>query len=273
MPTEKRQRQDEGRISRLEAERAAAKRRQRAKGGRNLAIILVLLLGAAFLVSVLSGDDGDETVTSDSTVTTAAGDTGTTTAAVAAGPAIGESECPPEEGTAERVETFASGPKACIDPAKVYTATIETSKGTFVVELDAAAAPKTVNNFVFLARNHYYDGVVFHRIIPGFVVQGGDPTGSGSGGPGYQFADELPTGEAPFYEIGSLAMANSGANTNGSQFFIVTGDQGVNLPASYSRFGKVLDGLEVVQAIEATGTSDGAPSEETKIVSISITEE
>jgi len=260
-------------MSRLETERAAAKRRQRAKGGRNLAIILGLLLVAAFVVSVLSGDDGDETVTSDTTVTTVPGDETGTTAAVAAGPAIGDSECPPAEGTAERVETFASGPKACIDPAKAYTATVETSKGTFVVELDAAAAPKTVNNFVFLARNHYYDGVVFHRIIPGFVVQGGDPTGSGSGGPGYQFTDELPTGDAPYYEVGSLAMANSGANTNGSQFFVVTGDQGVNLPASYSRFGKVVDGLDVVQAIEATGGADGTPTEETTITSVSVEEQ
>jgi cyclophilin family peptidyl-prolyl cis-trans isomerase len=260
-------------MSRLEAERAARRRQQRARGGRNLAILLGLLLVGAFAYATLSGDDGDdETVAGDTTTVPTDADGSTTVPAATAGPAIGDSECPPAEGTAERVETFASGPQACIDPAKTYTATIETSKGTVVVELDAAAAPKTVNNFVFLARNHYYDGVAFHRIIPGFVVQGGDPTGTGSGDPGYSFADELPQGEAPYYSIGSLAMANSGANTNGSQFFIVTGDQGVNLPANYSRFGIVTEGMDVVQAIEATGTADGTPSEETTIDSIEIAE-
>ena len=107
-----------------------------------------------------------------------------------------------------------------------------------IIALDAAGAPKTVNNFVFLARWHYYDGIVFHRIIPGFMCQGGDPEGSGRGGPGYRFDDELP---APGrYEIGSLAMANAGPNTNGSQFFIVSGPDGCSLPPSYSLFGKVV---------------------------------
>ena len=111
-----------------------------------------------------------------------------------------------------------------IDPAKRYTAEMVTSKGTMTIALDPIAAPATVNNFVFLARWHYYDGIVFHRIIPGFMLQGGDPEGSGRGGPGYRFNDELP---APGrYEIGSLAMANAGPNTNGSQFFIVSGPFG-----------------------------------------------
>ena len=111
-----------------------------------------------------------------------------------------------------------------IDPTKRYTAEMATYKGTMVIALDAAGAPKTVNNFVFLSRCHYYDGVVFHRIIPGFMCQGGDPEGSGRGGPGYRFEDELP---APGrYEVGSLAMANAGPNTNGSQFFIVSGPDG-----------------------------------------------
>ena len=112
-----------------------------------------------------------------------------------------------------------------IDTDKRYTATMVTSHGTMVIALDPLAAPKTVNSFVFLARYHYYDGVIFHRIIPGFVLQGGDPTGTGTGGPGYKFADELP---APGrYQIGSLAMANAGPNTNGSQFFVISGPDGV----------------------------------------------
>ena len=126
-----------------------------------------------------------------------------------------------------------------------------TNKGALTIALDPIAAPKTVNNFVFLARWHYYDGVVFHRIIPGFMCQGGDPEGSGRGGPGYRFEDELP---APGrYEIGSMAMANAGPNTNGSQFFIVSGPDGVGLPPSYSLFGKVVKGLDVVKAIESVG--------------------
>ena len=115
----------------------------------------------------------------------------------------------------------------CINPEKTYTATMVTSMGTMVIHLNAAQAPKTVNNFVTLARYHYYEGIIFHRIINGFMCQGGDPTGTGRGGPGYRFEDELP---APGrYEIGSLAMANAGPNTNGSQFFIVSGPSGVGL--------------------------------------------
>jgi peptidylprolyl isomerase len=131
-----------------------------------------------------------------------------------------------------------SPPDMVIDPAKRYTATMETSLGTLVIALDPAAAPKTVNNFVFLAREGYYDGVIFHRIIKGFVCQGGDPTGTGTGGPGYRFADELPA--AGRYEVGSLAMANAGPNTNGSQFFIISGPDGARLPPQYSLFGKVV---------------------------------
>jgi cyclophilin family peptidyl-prolyl cis-trans isomerase len=157
-----------------------------------------------------------------------------------------------------------------IDPAKRYTAEVTTSKGTMTIALDAIAAPRTVNNFVFLARWHYYDGIVFHRIIPGFMLQGGDPEGSGRGGPGYRFDDELP---APGrYEIGSLAMANAGPHTNGSQFFIVSGPDGAALPPSYSLFGKVVGGLEVVQAIESVGSRSGAPSEQVAIESVTITE-
>jgi len=157
-----------------------------------------------------------------------------------------------------------------IDPTKQYQAEVATSKGTMTIVLDAVGAPKTVNNFVFLARWHYYDGIVFHRIIPGFMLQGGDPEGSGRGGPGYRFDDELP---APGrYEIGSLAMANAGPNTNGSQFFIVSGPDGTSLPPSYSLFGKVVGGLDVVKAIEAVGSRSGAPSEEVVIESVTITE-
>src|SRR6202140_5127102 len=140
----------------------------------------------------------------------------------------------------------------CIDVDKRYTAEVVTNLGSMTISLDPVAAPFTVNNFVVLARYHYFDGVIFHRIIKGFMCQGGDPTGTGRGGPGYRFADELP--KPGRYEIGSVAMANAGPNTNGSQFFIVSGPSGVRLPPSYSLFGKVVKGLEVVSQMESVDT-------------------
>jgi cyclophilin family peptidyl-prolyl cis-trans isomerase len=179
-------------------------------------------------------------------------------------------EAPAVDGSSPKTQRFDGPPPMVIDPAKRYTAEMVTNKGTMVIALDAVAAPATVNNFVFLARYHYYDGIIFHRIIPRFMLQGGDPEGSGRGGPGYRFKDELPA--AGRYEIGSLAMANAGPDTNGSQFFIVSGPDGTALPPSYSLFGKVVSGLEVVSAIEAVGSRSGAPSEQVIIESVTITE-
>ena len=156
-----------------------------------------------------------------------------------------------------------------IDPSKRYTATVETTLGTLVIALDAIKAPKTVNNFVFLALHHYYDGVIFHRIINGFMCQGGDPTGTGTGGPGYKVADELP--KAGQYEVGSVAMANAGPNTNGSQFFIVSGRSGVGLPPQYSLFGKVVKGLDVLETMQNVDTDrSDRPREDVVINSVTI---
>jgi cyclophilin family peptidyl-prolyl cis-trans isomerase len=159
----------------------------------------------------------------------------------------------------------------CIDPSKTYTAEMDTSMGSMTIALDAVAAPQTVNNFVSLARYHYYDSLVFHRIIQGFMCQGGCPEGSGRGGPGYRFADELP--KPGRYEIGSVAMANAGPNTNGSQFFIVSGPSGQGLPPQYSLFGKVVKGLDVVDAMEKVQTGGGdRPTTDVVINSVTITE-
>ncbi|NBT38013.1 MAG: peptidylprolyl isomerase [Actinobacteria bacterium] len=155
-----------------------------------------------------------------------------------------------------------------IDPTKRYTATMETSMGTIVISLDPINAPKTTNNFVFLALNHYYDGIIFHRIIKGFVCQGGDPQGSGMGGPGYRFEDELP--KPGKYAIGSLAMANAGPNTNGSQFFIISGQSGCTLPPLYSLFGQVVKGLDVVEKMQNVET-DGRDRPRTDVVINSVT--
>jgi len=179
-------------------------------------------------------------------------------------------EIPAADGSSPKTQRFDGPPPMVIDPAKRYTAEMVTSKGTMTIALDPIAAPKTVNNFVFLARYHYFEGITFHRVIPGFVLQGGDPEGTGRGGPGYRFEDELP--KPGRYEIGSLAMANAGPDTNGSQFFVISGPDGAALPPSYSLFGKVVKGLEVIPAIEAIGSRSGTPSEKVTIESVTITE-
>ena len=175
---------------------------------------------------------------------------------------------PPFDGSAPKQQKFTSPPEMGIDLTKRYTATMETSMGTIVISLDPINAPKTTNNFVFLALNHYYDGIIFHRIIKGFVCQGGDPQGSGMGGPGYRFEDELP--KPGKYAIGSLAMANAGPNTNGSQFFIISGQSGCTLPPLYSLFGQVVKGLDVVEAMQNVET-DGRDRPRTDVVINSVT--
>jgi cyclophilin family peptidyl-prolyl cis-trans isomerase len=177
---------------------------------------------------------------------------------------------PPFDGSAPKRQKFSEPPEMGIDPDKRYTATMSTSMGDLVIALDAVKAPATVNNFVFLALHHYYDGVVFHRIINGFMCQGGDPDGTGRGGPGYRFADELP--KAGQYEIGSLAMANAGPDTNGSQFFVISGKSGVQLPPQYSLFGKVVKGLEIVDEMQRVPTGGGdRPKTDVVINSVTIT--
>jgi len=179
-------------------------------------------------------------------------------------------QIPNPDGSSEKRQKFDAAPPMIIDATKNYSATMVTTKGTLEIHLDPIAAPVTVNSFVFLARWHYYDGIIFHRVIPGFVLQGGDPTGTGTGGPGYRFNDELP--KPGRYELGSLAMANSGPNTNGSQFFVISGPDGVRLPPLYSLFGKVVAGLDVVAAINDLGSPSGAPKERVVIESVTITE-
>ena len=178
---------------------------------------------------------------------------------------------PHPDGSSERRTSFPSAPPMVIDPAKAYSAEMVTSMGTMTIHLDPIGAPQTVNNFVYLARWHYFDGLIFHRVINGFVIQGGCPEGSGRGGPGYKFADELP--KPGRYELGSLVMANAGPDTNGSQFFVITGPNGVGLPPSYALFGKVLSGLEVATAIQEVSTGPGdRPTSNVIIESVTVTE-
>jgi len=179
---------------------------------------------------------------------------------------------PPADGSAPQQRKFNEPFEMAVDPSTSYQATISTSLGDMVAFLKATDAPNTVNNFVNLARHHYYDGLVFHRVIGDFMIQGGCPEGSGRGGPGYRFEDELPAPRK--YKVGSLAMANAGPNTNGSQFFIVSGPSGVGLPPSYSLFGELISGHDVLEAIQRVQTGSGdRPKSDVTINSVTITEE
>jgi len=164
------------------------------------------------------------------------------------------------------MKQWKSAPAMQIDPKKQYKATIETARGNIVIELAPQYAPKTVNNFVFLAKEGYYDGILFHRVISDFMIQGGDPTGTGRGGPGYKFEDETK-GNPLKHETGVLSMANSGPNTNGSQFFLVYKD--TTLGPNYTIWGRIVSGLEIVKYIAEGGVKDGS-TDGTPLRTISI---
>ncbi len=189
-------------------------------------------------------------------------------------PMADPADCPAPDGSSEKQQEFTEYPPTCIDVTKGYTAEIETNVGSLTVDLYPGQAPVAVNNFVVLARYHYFDDVDCHRIIPQFVAQCGDPTGTGSGDPGYSFGDELP--EQGQYQIGSLAMANSGPNTNGSQFYIITGPNGAALPPDYTLFGQVTKGLDTtLPKIDEAGNPENngvPPLTPVTITSITITE-
>ena len=154
---------------------------------------------------------------------------------------------------------MAQPPAFEIENDKVYRATITTNRGTIVLDLDPKLAPNSVNNFVALARQGYYDGLTFHRVVPEFVIQGGCPEGSGRGGPGYRFADEPVQGE---YTLGAVAMANAGPNSNGSQFFITIDDCTRKLTKDYNLFGYVTDGMDVALVIEVGDVMESVVVEE-----------
>ncbi len=284
--TEKRERQKQARQEKIEQLRHVEQRRSVRRRGGLIAAAIVAFVAFAIAFSVITKDDGGDAVAAgDASTTTAVGngstepsttDTGdsSTTATTEAATPI---PCPPVDGSAERTTEFPAPPPECIDPSTDYHATVVTDAGTIEVDLLEDKAPMTVNNFVYLARYHFFDGLTFHRVIPDFVLQGGDPLGNGTGGPGYSFPDELP--DPGDYQAGSLAMANSGPDSNGSQFFIVTSEAGakslvdaVGGDAAYSLFGQVTDGMDVVKAIESDGSPSGQPSTVHTIESVTITE-
>jgi len=268
-----RQKAHRDRLSAARQEVEAKQRRNRTIGIIGAVVgVLVIIVG----IVVLTGGDDDETVTtgdSTTTTTTAAGGEGSLPAPPPGITLTEATPCPPAAGAEERVEKFAGPPPDCLDPAMDYAATFTTTEGDFTATLDAEAAPSTVNNFVVLSRYRYYDGVPFHRVVPGFVIQAGDGDGApwGNNDLGYSIADELPA-DASAYTDYSLAMANSGPDTNGSQFFVVLPGGGTQLQPLYSFFGQVTEGQEVVDTIGGLGGASEAPSKTVLIESVTIAE-
>ena len=287
--TPKRERQKANRQQRLEDLARQARTEKRKRTGMYIALIPLAAIAISGIVwAVKGGGSGAASSATTSVVpsgsTTSVDPNAPTTSTVPAVPLpstipgavlTADTPCPAADGSSARTITFAKAPPTCIDAAKTYSAVVTTNKGAYTVELDAKAAPITVNNFVVLARYHYFDATICHRAIPGFMVQCGDPTGTGQGGPGYTIADEAPAAGA--YKVGSLAMANTGSpNTGGSQYFLITGAEGVALPNTYSLFGQVTDGLDTtVKALDALGNTanDGKPPlQQIVIQSVTITE-
>ena len=270
MGTDKRTRKKENRRLRQDRDAKSFQRQKMRKNIIRILVVLGIIVGVGGIIAV-SGDDATDTNSTDTTITsdTAAASTNTSGRTI-----TGETPCPATDGSEERAVSFEQAPPTCITEGAVYTAVVTTNKGEFAIVLDAEKAPLAVNSFVTLARYKFFDGTVCHRAIPGFVVQCGDPTASGSGGPGYSFADELP--QAGEYVIGSIAMANSGPNTNGSQFFIITGENGATLNPDYTLFGQVIEGLDqTVPALNAASNPDPAangvpPTEDLIINSVTI---
>ena len=231
---------------------------------------LVAALAVTAILAGACGSDDSLSGSAEAAVSeTAAPDvtTGESTSA-----ASSDADCPPVEGAADQTRQFDAAPPMCLEDGVSYQAIVTTNVGEFTIDLDPESAPVAANNFVFLARNLYFDDTVCHRIIPNFVVQCGDPTATGTGGPGYTIVDEPPApGE---YQIGSIAMAKTPApDSAGSQFFIVTGSDGAALPPEYALFGQVTDGLDTtVGAMAAAGSPGGTPTEPIEIQSIRVVE-
>jgi cyclophilin family peptidyl-prolyl cis-trans isomerase len=258
-------------------------RRRRQKlflGGFGAALVIIVVV-VIVTVLVPGGAKKAKVATSGSSSSTAGSSTSAAATTSTAPPvsvpllnAPAKVGCPALNGSSPHYTHFSSAPPMCINPAKTYTATMKTDVGTIKIDLTAAKDPTTVNNFVFLAGYHFYNGTAFHRVVSGFVDQGGDPTGTGSGGPGYSFNGGAPKSSS-VYTAGALAMANSGSpSSDGSQFFIVVGQGGKQLSPNYSYFGQVVSGMSVVNKINADGSagSAGTPKVLHKVLSVTISE-
>ena len=244
----KRERQRQNRVARKEYEEALAKRRRFWRSARTFGLLLIPIIVLFVFLALRNGGDDDKSSSGNDKKTTST--------------------------TLPTKQTYTEPPPMTIDPAKNYVANVDTNQGSFQIALDPKVAPQTVNSFVFLANNGFYDGLPFHRIVKDFVIQGGDPKGNGKGDPGYSLPDEPPTNGYTKY---SVAMANSGSGTTGSQFFIVTTDNGAKKlggpPYLYSALGKVTSGTETIDKINKLASgSDGPPTKPAFINKITVSE-
>lgn len=272
MPSaDKRQRKKENARQAKEAREAAEKRKKRIRGIRNAAITAAVVIVGIVIFSFILNSGDDDNSASDTTTTTPTEETTTpTTAKNVAYPA----GCTDEKPDTGDKKSYDKAPEMTIDASKTYVATVDTNCGSFKMTLDADNAPQTVNSFVFLANEGFYDGLTWHRLVQDFVIQGGDPDGNGTGGPGYEVPDEPP---ADGYKKGSVAMANSGAGTTGSQFFVTVSENGAKTlggpPYKYSSLGEVTEGFETVEKLmELAPDTDGAPLLPLYINKVTITE-
>jgi peptidyl-prolyl cis-trans isomerase B (cyclophilin B) len=225
-------------------------------------LLLLALVLAGLAGGCGGGDDGETTAATTGSATAAATEAGTTGAS--------EAGCREVEAPKPKPDGGQEAPTESLDPNTSYRLVFETSCGSFTVELDQAAAPKTAASLVSLAEDGFFDGTTFHRVVPGFVIQGGDPTATGTGGPGYSTVDAPPQDAS--YTQGAVAMAKTGAEapgTAGSQFFVVTGAD-AGLPPDYAIVGTVSEGLDTVLAIDALGTGDGPPSQPVVIDRVTV---
>ena len=257
MSTNKRERQRARRNAQANASERADQNTKRNK----VIVRWVAIAGAVFLVAFLwSLTGGDSQSDPQPTEETSAG-----------AKTLGIEGCPAPDGSSGQTTQFATPPKICIDTGQLYAAEFSTNLGTFVAVLDPTLDSRSVNNFIFLARYHAYDQTIFHRVIPEFVIQGGDVEGlNGRGGPGYKFTGAY--GPEKGYLVGSVAMANQGApNTNGSQFFVITGPLGVALDPNYSLMGHIIEGLDVALAIQRVETdSSDLPIDPVSMTSVTV---
>jgi cyclophilin family peptidyl-prolyl cis-trans isomerase len=255
VPSDKRARQRAAREARLAAEAKQKKRRRQIRNGVLVVVAAGVIVGIAFAVS--SGGNGSKSTATTTTTKPSSAQAAADSAAVKGG-------CPANPATVVNHQKYSAAPPMTIDTAKTYTATVTTTAGPFTIALDPKTAPKTVNNFVFLADKGFFNCNTFWRVVPQEFVQTGDPTGVGTGGPGYTIPDELPVKASPQYPPGSVAMGNTGApNSGGSQWFVVIGGTYANLQPAYSLFGQVTSGMPVVDQIGADGnpkpSANGVP--------------
>ncbi len=281
MPTEKRQRQKEGRRARLEAQQKAQKRKRSIRRVITIVVVLAFVVGISYLIfkpSTSKSNSAASTTTPSTTSPVPPGGSGDRSPSAITTSA----DCPSNFRATLNKPSYPSFPPMTIDTSKNYTATITTDVGTITVQLYAKQAPKAVNSFVFLAKRHFFDCIIFHRVIQTFMDQTGDPTGTGTGGPGYQFSEPGPKPASPQYPLGSLAMANSNnpattdPTTNGSQFFNIAGPEGTSLAPDYTLFGRVTSGMSVVEKINSDGApasnQTGSPTVLHRMISVTINE-